>query len=309
MSKRKSPSPSKDENKSQHQEMKYLSIMKDILDNGDKSGDRTGVGTIKLFSQYMKFDISKEFPLLTTKRMGLKTVFTELKWFLLGETNVKWLQTRNCHIWDGNSSDPQYLKASGNPEYQAGKNYGFQLRNFNGSSLHGPRDGIDQLAYVVNLINNNPTSRRILFSYWNPQQISLANTCLPPCHLLYIFQVNTRTKKLNCAMTQRSADFFLGSPFNVASLAMLVHILAFVTGYQPGEISITMTDTHLYKNHIEQAKEQLSREPMPWPQLEITKPFNKETGDPIKFIESLEYSDFKLTGYKSHKRIKAPMAV
>jgi thymidylate synthase len=309
MPKRKSPEPT-----TTHQEYAYLDIMQDILDTGVESDDRTGTGTIKLFSQYMKFNIAHEFPLLTTKKMGLKTIFTELKWFLTGNNNVTWLQDRKCRIWDGNSSDPKYLKISGNKKFNAGKNYSWQLRNFNGSgpSTGNRRDGTDQLAYVIDLLQNNPTSRRILFSYWNPQHIGLKDTCLPPCHLMYIFNVNPKTNELNCAMTQRSADVFLGVPFNIASLAMLVHILCKVTGYTPGKISITMVDTHLYKNHIDQAGKQLTNEPMEWPQLEITKPYDCQSNNvsnALEYIESLEYSDFKLTGYKSHKRIKAPMAV
>lgn len=302
MSKRKSPD-------SIHQEYKYLTVLQDILDNGEASDDRTGIGTIKTFSQFIKFDISQEFPLLTTKKMGVKSIITELLWFLKGNTDVTWLQDRKCNIWNANSSDLKYLEASGNKEFDAGKNYSWQLRNYNGTNL--PEDkpnGVDQLAYVINLIKTNPTSRRILFNYWNPQQISLVDVCLPPCHILYVFQVDVKRNKLNCALTMRSSDYFLGVPYNLTSLATLVMIICHVTGYNPGQISINMVDCHLYKNHIEQAKEQLSREPMEFPQMSITKPFDK-TEDPIKFIESLTHVDFKLVGYKSHKRIKAPMAV
>lgn len=292
-----------------HPEYKYLNIMQDILDNGETKGDRTGVGTLSLFSRYMDFDISQEFPLLTTKKTNIKSIINELLWFLSGNHDVTWLQNNNCHIWDGNSSDAKYLEASGNDKYDAGKNYGFQLRNFNGTNRETDTpNGIDQLKYVIDLLKNNPTSRRILFSYWNPAQIGLQDTCLPPCHLLYVFNVNTRTNTLNCHMTQRSADFFLGVPFNIASLATLVYILCHVTGYKPGKISIVTVDTHLYTNHTTQAKKQLTRTPHPFPKLAITKKF-EDDADPIEFIESLTFDDFKVIDYKCHKGIKAPMAV
>jgi thymidylate synthase len=291
-----------------HPEHKYLNIIQKILTQGTHRDDRTGVGTISLFGEYMKIDVSETYPLLTTKRVFFRGVVEELLWMLRGETDASILEAKNINIWNGNSTDPKYLERTGNTPYDIGPGYGFQLRHFGGDYTDIKSDGgVDQLRYVLNEIQTNPTSRRIMWSYWNPKQMK--DMCLPPCHYSYQFYIADST--ISCLMTQRSADFFLGVPFNIASVALMTYIIAHVFHLKPGSINVSMGDVHLYSTHIEQAKLQNSRNPYPFPTLSVLKdiPLVTTVDEKLKFIETLRYDDFRLQDYRYHPSIKAPMAV
>ncbi len=289
----------------------YLKLLDDILKEGDPREDRTGIGTLSLFGVDLRFDLSSgRFPLLTTKKVFFRGVVEELLWMLRGETDAKILHDKGVKIWDGNSTDTSYLERTGNPPYSIGPGYGFQLRNFGGSYGDESKEsleGVDQLKRVLHQLSHDRTSRRIMWTYCNPLQEHMM--CLPPCHYSYQYYVKNNT--LHCLMTQRSADIFLGTPFNIASTALLVHILAYVSGLRVGEIKISMGDAHIYKNHVEQSRLQCSRIPYPFPTLSITKVIAKDSSldDKINFIESLTFTDFQLTDYKHHGTIKAKMAV
>jgi len=261
----------------------YLGLLDDILQNGVDRGDRTGTGTRGVFGRQLRFDLSAGFPLLTTKKVHLKSIILELLWFLRGDSNVRWLQEQGVTIWD----------EWANEEGELGPVYGKQWRSWE------TKDGrvIDQIANVVNAIRTNPNSRRHIVSAWNPAEVD--QMALPPCHCLFQFFV--ADGKLSCQLYQRSADVFLGVPFNIASYALLTQMMAQVTGLQPGEFVHTFGDAHLYMNHFDQAKLQLSRTPYAPPQMLI----NPERKD----IFAFEYSDFKLEGYTAHPTIKAPIAV
>jgi thymidylate synthase len=265
-----------------HPERQYLGLLADILQNGVEREDRTGVGTLGVFGRQMRFDLAKGFPLLTTKKLHRKSIILELLWFLRGETNVRWLQARGVSIWD------EWADADG----ELGPVYGKQWRSW------AAPDGrvIDQIAGVVRSLKTNPNSRRHIVSAWNPADVD--DMALPPCHCLFQFFV--ADGKLSCQLYQRSADVFLGVPFNIASYALLTMMVAKVTGLEPGEFVHTFGDAHLYLNHLEQAKLQLSREPLPLPVMHIA-------DRPDLF--SFEYEDFKLEGYKPHPAIAAPIAV
>jgi thymidylate synthase len=264
-------------------DMAYLGLLDDILQNGVDRGDRTGTGTRGVFGRQLRFDLSAGFPLLTTKKVHLKSIILELLWFLRGDSNVRWLQEQGVTIWD----------EWANEEGELGPVYGKQWRSWE------TKDGrvIDQIANVVAAIKTNPNSRRHIVSAWNPAEVD--QMALPPCHCLFQFFV--ADGKLSCQLYQRSADVFLGVPFNIASYALLTQMMAQVTGLQPGEFVHTFGDAHLYHNHFEQAKLQLSRTPNAPPQMLI----NPERKD----IFAFEYSDFKLEGYTAHPTIKAPIAV
>ena len=265
-----------------HPERQYLNLLQDILDNGVQRGDRTGTGTLGVFGRQMRFDLANGFPLLTTKKLHRKSIILELLWFLRGDTNVKWLQDRGVSIWD------EWADADG----ELGPVYGKQWRSWTAP------DGrvIDQIATVVEGLKTMPNSRRHIVSAWNPADVD--DMALPPCHCLFQFFV--ADGKLSCQLYQRSADVFLGVPFNIASYALLTMMVAKVTGLQPGEFVHTLGDAHLYLNHLDQAREQLARQPLPLPVMEIA-----DKRDLFAF----EFEDFKLRGYKAHDKIEAPIAV
>ncbi len=261
----------------------YLNLVKDILENGTQKGDRTGTGTISVFGRQLRFNLQEGFPLVTTKKVHLKSIIHELLWFLQGDTNIRYLKENGVKIWD------EWADENG----ELGPVYGHQWR-----SWPGPDGGsIDQISQVVNQIKSNPDSRRIIVSAWNVAEVN--NMALPPCHTLFQFYV--ADGKLSCQLYQRSADVFLGVPFNIASYALLTLMLAQVCNLQPGEFIHTFGDTHLYLNHLEQAKLQLSRTPKPLPKMEL----NPE----VKSVFDFKYEDFTLTGYEPHPAIKAPVAV
>ena len=267
---------------SAHPERQYLALLADIMTTGVERGDRTGTGTLGVFGRQMRFDLSKGFPLLTTKRVHFRSVLTELLWFLRGDTNVRWLQEHGCSIWD------EWAGADG----ELGPVYGKQWRSW--TVPDGPV--IDQIAAVQRSIRENPESRRHLVSAWNPAEIE--DMALPPCHCLFQFFV--AEGRLSCQLYQRSADVFLGVPFNIASYALLTMMMAQATGLQPGEFVHTLGDAHLYLNHLEQAKRQLTREPLPMPTVRLA---------PKTDIFAFEEADVTLEGYRAHKGIKAPIAV
>ena len=261
----------------------YLDLLREIRDNGVVKTDRTGVGTKSIFGHQMRFNLQDGFPLLTTKKVFLKGIIYELLWFLKGDTNIKFLTDHNVHIWD------EWADENGDLGYV----YGKQWRSWETT------DGrvIDQISQVVDLIKNHPDSRRILVTAWNPADID--KMALPPCHCLFQFYV--ADGKLSCQLYQRSADTFLGVPFNIASYALLTMMLAQVCGLEPGEFIHTTGDTHIYLNHLDQVSEQLSREPRPLPKMIIN--------PDVKSIFDFKYEDFKLEGYDPWPAIKAPVAV
>jgi len=265
-----------------HPERQYLNLLADILQNGAQRGDRTGTGTLGVFGRQMRFDLAKGFPLLTTKKLHRKSIILELLWFLRGDTNVRWLQERGVSIWN------EWADADG----ELGPVYGKQWRSW------AAPDGrvIDQIAGVVESLKNNPNSRRHIVSAWNPAEVE--DMALPPCHCLFQFFV--ADGKLSCQLYQRSADVFLGVPFNIASYALLTLMMAKVAGYEPGEFVHTLGDAHLYLNHLEQAREQLGREPYPLATLTLA-----DKRDLFAF----DYEDFQLDGYRAHPSIAAPIAV
>jgi thymidylate synthase len=261
----------------------YQQLLRHILDNGTRKEDRTGTGTISVFGYQMRFNLAAGFPLVTTKKVHLKSIIHELLWFLKGETNIKYLKDNGVSIWD------EWADENG----ELGPVYGSQWRNW-----PTPDGGhIDQIAQVVNQLQHNPDSRRIIVSAWNVAEIN--NMKLPPCHAFFQFYV--ADNKLSCQLYQRSADVFLGVPFNIASYALLTQMVAQVCGFELGDFIWTGGDTHLYLNHLEQAELQLTREPRPLPRMML----NPE----VKSIFGFKYEDFKLENYNPHSAIKAPVAV
>lgn len=257
----------------------YLEVLKHVLENGTRSHDRTGVGTFKVFGAQMRFDLSKGFPAVTTKRLHFKSVVHELIWFLSGSQNIAYLKENGVTIWD------EWADADGH----VGPLYGSQWRNFN-------CEHVDQIAHIVQVLKNNPDSRRMLCVAWNPARLS--EMALPPCH--FAFQCQVINGKLNLHVFLRSLDIFLGAPFDIASYALLTHALADVTNLQVGELLVTATDCHLYCNHVEQAKLQLSRDCLPLPTLTMNHRHK---------IDDFVASDFVLKDYTYHPAIKAPVAV
>jgi len=261
----------------------YLDLMQHILDNGVKKEDRTGTGTKSVFGYQLRFNLADGFPLLTTKKLHLRSIIYELLWFLKGETNIRYLKENKVGIWD------EWADEKG----ELGPVYGYQWR-----SWPTPNGGhIDQIANVIQQIKVNPDSRRLIVSAWNVADVE--KMALPPCHAFFQFYV--ADGKLSCQLYQRSADVFLGVPFNIASYALLTLMVAQVTGYKPGDFIHTFGDTHLYLNHLEQAKLQLSRQPKPLPQIKI----NRE----IQSIFDFKYEDFELLNYDPDPHIKASVAV
>ena len=261
----------------------YLDLLNRILDEGVEKGDRTGTGTTSVFGHQLRFDLSSGFPLLTTKKLHLRSIVHELLWFLKGDTNTAYLKENGVGIWD------EWADEDGN----LGPVYGHQWRSW--AAPGG--ETIDQVSQVVEQIRENPDSRRMIVSAWNVGE--LESMALPPCHLLYQFYV--ADGRLSCQLYQRSADVFLGVPFNIASYALLLLMMAQVTGLQPGDFVHTFGDVHLYSNHIDQARLQLSREPRELPRMKI----QREVED----VFSFRFEDFLLEGYDPHPHIKAPVAV
>ena len=271
----------------------YHKLLSHILENGVQKGDRTGTGTISTFGYQMRFDLAEGFPLLTTKKLHLKSIIHELLWFIKGETNTKYLKENNVKIWDSWSDENGDL----------GPVYGHQWRNWNS-------DGVDQISILIDQIKNNPNSRRMIVSAWNPsvlpdtsesfsKNVANGKAALPPCHAFFQFYVTEG--KLSCQLYQRSADTFLGVPFNIASYALFTMMIAQVTNLEVGDFIHTFGDVHLYNNHLEQAKEQLSRDFRSLPTIKI----NPEIND----INDFKYEDFELVNYDPHPHIKAAVSV
>lgn len=271
----------------------YHDLMKHILEHGVQKGDRTGTGTISCFGYQMRFDLSEGFPMVTTKKLHLKSIIHELLWFIKGETNIAYLQENGVKIWD----------EWANEEGDLGPVYGHQWRNWNS-------EGIDQIKEVIHTLKTNPNSRRIMVSAWNPsvmpdtsvsfsENVANGKAALPPCHAFFQFYVSEG--KLSCQLYQRSADTFLGVPFNIASYALLTMMVAQVCDLEPGDFVHTFGDVHLYNNHIEQAELQLSREPRPLPKMKM----NPNVKDLFEF----KFEDFELVDYDPHPHIKAAVSV
>lgn len=288
------------------QESTYLSLMDRIIEKGEKRQGRNGV-THSIFGERLVFDLTEGFPLLTTKRVFWRGVVEELLWFLRGSTDVHELQTKGVHIWDGNTSR-EFLDSVGLhylPEGSIGAGYGFQWRSF-GGAYPEKTDGKDQLAFVLNELVNNPHGRRAILSAWNPQQLALA--ALPPCHLLYDFYRGC--EGLSCQMVMRSCDVAAGLPFNIASTALLLTIIATAIGETPHKVIIVTGDTHLYEEHVPNAKIQIMRKPMQPPSVCISKPLvGQSVEEMVKWIESLTFADFSLSGYQCHGALKYSMVV
>ncbi|OGW83363.1 MAG: thymidylate synthase [Omnitrophica bacterium GWA2_52_8] len=261
----------------------YLDLLRHILDHGKEKKDRTGTGTISLFGYQLRADLSQGFPLLTTKKVHLKSVVYELLWFLRGDTNIRYLKEHGVSIWD------EWADARG----ELGPVYGKQWRSWQAPD----GSAIDQIRQVLEMIRSNPDSRRLIVSAWNPSDVD--RMALPPCHCLFQFYV--LDGKLSCQLYQRSADVFLGVPFNIASYALLTLMMAHVTGLEPGEFVHTFGDVHIYSNHLEQVRLQLSREPKSLPGMKIN--------PAVKDLFSFRYEDFALEHYDPHPAIKAPVAV
>lgn len=261
----------------------YLDLMQDVLDNGTDRGDRTGTGTRSVFGRQMRFDLAKGFPVVTTKKLHLRSIIIELLWFLRGDTNIQWLKDNGVSIWD------EWADENGD----LGPVYGYQWRSWpspDGSS-------VDQIAALVKALKENPNSRRHIVSAWNPAMVD--DMALPPCHCLFQFYV--ADGRLSCQLYQRSADIFLGVPFNIASYALLTMMLAQVCDLEPGDFVHTFGDAHLYQNHFEQAREQIGRSPMKLPTMSL----NQERRNLDEFV----YEDFVLENYQSHPHIKAMVSV
>jgi len=277
----------------------YLDLLQHILEHGGDKGDRTGTGTRSVFGHQMRFDLSKGFPLLTTKKVHFRSIVIELLWFLKGDTNVKYLQDNKVTIWDEWATAEQTARF-GRPAGELGPVYGHQWRNFGATQNEDgsyQKNGVDQISWLINEIKTNPNSRRLIVSGWNPKEAS--QVALPPCHTLFQFFV--QNGKLSCQLYQRSADVFLGVPFNIASYALLTHMIAQVCDLQVGDFVWTGGDTHLYANHFEQAKLQLGRDPLELCQLKL----NPE----VKSIFDFKFEDIEIINYHSHPAIKAPVAV
>jgi thymidylate synthase len=264
-------------------EQPYLDLVAEVLEHGTRKSDRTGTGTLSVFGRQLRFGLEDSFPLLTTKKLHLKSILYELLWFLRGDTNVRWLQERGVTIWD------EWADENG----ELGPVYGYQWRHWR------TPDGkeIDQIRNVIQSLRNKPESRRHIVSAWNPTDID--RMALPPCHLL--FQLYVADGRLSCQMYQRSADLFLGVPFNIASYSALTLMVAQVTGLKPAEFILTLGDAHLYLNHLEQAREQITRKPRGFPRLRLN--------PAVRELLEFRYEDFTLENYDPHPAIKAPIAV
>ena len=261
----------------------YLDLMRHVRDHGIRKEDRTGTGTVSVFGYQMRFDLSRGFPVATTKKLHLRSIIHELLWFLQGDTNIGYLHENGVSIWD------EWADENGD----LGPVYGHQWRSWptaNGGS-------IDQISQLIEQIRNNPDSSRLMVSAWNPADVDAM--ALPPCHCLFQFYV--AEGRLSCQLYQRSADIFLGVPFNIASYALLTQMIAQVTGLEPGDFVHTFGDAHLYSNHLEQVETQLAREPLPLPTMKLN--------PDVKSLFDFRYEDFELVGYEAHPHIKAPVAI
>lgn len=274
----------------------YLDLMQHVLDNGTLKEDRTGTGTLSVFGYQMRFNLAEGFPLVTTKKLHLKSIIHELLWFLQGDTNIRYLKEHGVSIWDGWATEDGEL----------GPVYGKQWRSWEGPD----GEAVDQIAWLIEEIRNNPDSRRLIVSAWNPallpdtdykphENAAMGKQALPPCHTLFQFYV--LDGKLSCQLYQRSGDIFLGVPFNIASYALLTMMVAQVCDLGLGDFVHTLGDAHLYSNHLEQARLQLTREPLPLPTMKIN--------PDVKDIFAFQYEDFELLDYQSHPHIKAPVAI
>jgi thymidylate synthase len=261
----------------------YLDLMRHVLENGTRKEDRTGTGTVSVFGHQMRFNLADGFPVVSTKKLHLRSIIHELLWFLRGDTNIKYLKDNGVSIWD----------EWADPNGELGPIYGYQWR-----SWPTPGGGhVDQISQVIEQIRNTPDSRRLIVSAWNVAEID--KMALPPCHAFFQFYV--ADGRLSCQLYQRSADIFLGVPFNIASYALLTLMMAQVTGLEPGDFVHTLGDAHLYLNHLEQAQLQLSREPYPLPQMKLN--------PAVTSLFDFRFEDFELVGYEHHPHIKAPVAV
>ena len=306
-----------EEVKSSSMERQYLDLLGKVLNQGEIRSNRTGVDTISLFGERLEFDLNEGFPLLTTKKMAWKSIVLELLWFISGSTDSKVLEEQGVKIWQGNSSN-EFLQQrglqtdswdnknkNGDKNYREGDigpGYGFQWRHF-GTEYYGcdesyVGEGVDQLQNAIDLIKHNPESRRILISAWNASDLD--RMALPPCHMMMQFYVRTRGNVLDLQMYQRSADLFLGVPFNIASYALLLHIIAAHTNKKPGRLIMIFGDIHIYTNHTDVVRTQLTREPLPTPSIKI---------DPQCNIDEYLPEHIHLENYNAHERISAPMAV
>jgi len=261
----------------------YLDLLRHVMETGSDRGDRTGTGTRSVFGYQMRFDLSEGFPVLTTKKLHLKSIIHELLWFLKGDTNIAYLKENGVNIWD------EWANENGD----LGPVYGYQWRSW---PTHDGRH-LDQIAAVIDGLKKNPNSRRHIVSAWNPALVD--EMALPPCHCLFQFYVSDG--KLSCQLYQRSGDIFLGVPFNIASYALLTLMVAQVCGLQPGDFVHTFGDAHIYHNHFDQVREQLTRTPKPLPKMHLN--------PDVKDLFSFKFEDFELTGYEADSHIKAPVAV
>jgi thymidylate synthase len=282
----------------------YHDILRSILDNGTSHQDRTGVGTISHFGFQTRFDLREGFPIVTTKRVPFRWIAEELFWFLSGDTNEADLRAKGIDIWK-EWADEAHTRKFGREPGDMGPIYGYLWRSFGGD--YPKRDGVDQIARLINQIETNPFSRRLIVSGWDPRECD--NVDLPPCHTIFQFKIDESSdgRLLHCQLYQRSADAFLGVPFNIASYALLTHMVAHVCDLRVGDFIYTLGDYHIYKNHLDQVQELLSREPLPLPHLEILDADNKLRG--LQGLLDFRYDNLRLVGYESHARIAAQVAV
>jgi thymidylate synthase len=278
----------------------YQELLRHILDHGTRHEDRTGVGTISVFGYQNRYDLRQGFPIVTTKRVPFRWIFEELAWFLSGDTNEKNLQSRGVDIW-AEWADAEHTSKFGREVGDLGPVYGYLWRSFGGD--YPQMNGFDQIADLIEQIEKNPNSRRLIVSGWNPE--TAVKVDLPPCHTLFQFKIENE-KVLHCQLYQRSADAFLGVPFNISSYALLTQMIAHVCDLQVGEFIHTFGDLHIYSNHLEQVKELLKREPLPLPKLEFV---NAENLKGLQGLLDFKYENLNLIGYQSHKKIAAPVAV
>ncbi len=278
----------------------YQELLKHILENGTRHEDRTGVGTISVFGYQTRFDLRTGFPIVTTKKIPFRWVFEELAWFLSGDTNEKNLRERGVDIWAEWATAEQTAKF-GREAGDLGEVYGYLWRSFGGD--YPEMNGVDQIARLIKEIETNPNSRRLIVTGWNPETCD--SVALPPCHTLFQFKVENE-KILHCQLYQRSADAFLGVPFNISSYTLLTHLIAHVCNLQVGEFIHTFGDLHIYSNHLNQVKEVLERELLPLPKLEFQ---NAENLQGLKGLLNFRYENLKLDNYQSHGKIAAPVAV
>lgn len=278
----------------------YQKLLRHILEKGVRHSDRTGVGTISIFGYQTRFDLRQGFPIVTTKRVPFRWVAEELFWFLAGDTNEKNLRDRGVDIWQ-EWADREHTARFGRAEGDLGPIYGYLWRSFGGD--YPEMNGVDQIRELIEEIEKNPNSRRLIVTGWNPETTAAVD--LPPCHTLFQFKVEDE-RVLHCQLYQRSADAFLGVPFNISSYALLTHLIAHVCDLEPGEFVHTFGDLHIYSNHLEQVEELLSREPLPLPTLEFV------GAEDLRGFEGLlkfSYENLRLEGYRAHKKIAAPVAV